>query len=1313
MPSFATLRHLTSSPFLDDIPMIRSLSPSAARRRRRTRGVALVIVLAVLVLVLGFCVAFLSRVSTERTSSDRYASTIHARLLADTAVQVVQGQIDAATQRGSTPLGPRTTWSSQPGLIRTFDDTGAPTKSYKLYSSASMQMAGALVPSDETATLSAWYENPAIYTDLNAPVDARFSGTADTWPILNPSSFTSSGSAPPTPLGFEIDSAAPRGTFQGVTNPAPMPVMWLYVLKDGSVIAPSGSGSDASVAGATVVNPIVGRIAFWTDDETCKVNVNTASEGTYWDVPRVNTVQDVALGTYQPAQNEFQAFPGHPATTSLSAVLTDTTAFTPVQIFALAPRVQEGGSLGGTAISSTAVALDRDRLYATADELVFSTAYSGSSGNSGTRSANSGMSGDLLDRNRFFLTTTSRAPEVNLFGLPKVACWPISFTDADTHRTAFDRLIAACATLNGQPYYFQRQNSHSMTDDYNLIARNKILYPYLQTLMARDVPGFGGRLSTKFGADADQILTEIFDYIRCTNLWDGNLAVNTGQFTEGKQGAATSTNHLPGHGQVVPIAIGSTQGFGRFTTVSEVGMQFICTADGTDMLGTKSGGVPSNSTTNLTLPTSPTPPLQPGVSPVPPGVTTKQIRVEAALLLEHFCAMHGFESMRPDFAIKIEGLEALTLKGNADAATVPLGFPSLSRQTSTDAGVYMLRDSAANVPGHLAWGGTIGVIYPLYMHGMRARGRMPQDAAFTQSSRSDGVLDRQYPFVSEPVTITVNIANPQMTLNGAPITIRIVDRVTGATVQTLNLNFPGGTWPAPVLMIANLAADKTTTKAAQQWWTFQAGGNGQSSAGRFASGAGLPMANYATIMKDYDVVRTAVPVDSTGGQTWDYRLLAAGSTVDATHFAGHPSNGTTTLAVSAFAAPISGHAPANGIAQGKLSANVTYGKLRGPDLPFPLSADAMKTGDWDNGLSYQIDGPYLNKPDEGNAPTAATTNGSVPYFGNLNPGTGVFAAVFTSPNRTMPSPGMFGSLPTGVKRDRGWETLLFRRQPTHPGYVDSGSPGTTKGAGGFSNAPDYLMLDLFWMPVVEPYAISEPLSTAGKINMNQQIIPFTYIKRDTGLYAVMKNEKVMAILSTDAGNPTGNSDGTGYKDTSQVNNKPTQSPSQYRRAINIPATLQQFQFRFDNADGTGLYAFRSPAEICDMHLIPDNATISTAGKQAMDNDMAAFWTLNGLTGDNTRERPYTTIYPRLTTRSNTYTVHFHAQTLKKVAGSDPSVWHEGRDVISANYRGSETIERYIDPNAANLPDFAANPDAAPALDSFYHWRTRSYHQFSP
>ena len=72
---------------------------------------------------------------------------------------------------------------------------------------------------------------------------------------------------------------------------------------------------------------------------------------------------------------------------------------------------------------------------------------------------------------------------------------------------------------------------------------------------------------------------------------------------------------------------------------------------------------------------------------------------------------------------------------------------------------------------------------------------------------------------------------------------------------------------------------------------------------------------------------------------------------------------------------------------------------------------------------------------------------------------------------------------------------------------------------GFAILRDHLFLDLWTMPVVEPYAISEPFSTAGKVNLNYQIAPFTYITRSTALRAVLKSTRITAIPSlVDRGN---------------------------------------------------------------------------------------------------------------------------------------------------------------------------------------------------
>lgn len=103
-------------------------------------------------------------------------------------------------------------------------------------------------------------------------------------------------------------------------------------------------------------------------------------------------------------------------------------------------------------------------------------------------------------------------------------------------------------------------------------------------------------------------------------------------------------------------------------------------------------------------------------------------------------------------------------------------------------------------------------------------------------------------------------------------------------------------------------------------------------------------------------------------------------------------------------------------------------------------------------------------------------------------------------------------------------------------------------------------------------------------------------------------------------------------------------------------------------------------------------------------------TCKSVTGDNLRERPYSHLYGRLTTKSNSYTVHYRVQVLKKTRGTSPDKWEEGRDQTLSEARGSSLIERYIDPNGA-LPDFAKEPDAN--LDVSYKFRVVGTKKFAP
>ncbi|WP_256199582.1 hypothetical protein [Verrucomicrobium spinosum] len=102
-----------------------------------------------------------------------------------------------------------------------------------------------------------------------------------------------------------------------------------------------------------------------------------------------------------------------------------------------------------------------------------------------------------------------------------------------------------------------------------------------------------------------------------------------------------------------------------------------------------------------------------------------------------------------------------------------------------------------------------------------------------------------------------------------------------------------------------------------------------------------------------------------------------------------------------------------------------------------------------------------------------------------------------------------------------------------------------------------------------------------------------------------------------------------------------------------------------------------------------------------------------LTGDNVRESPYNQLYPRLTTKSNIFTVHYRVQVLKKARSSAADEWDESKDAVTAEQRGSSIIERYIDPNDPELPNYFANPSQSGALDDYYRFRVITRKTFMP
>ena len=95
------------------------------------------------------------------------------------------------------------------------------------------------------------------------------------------------------------------------------------------------------------------------------------------------------------------------------------------------------------------------------------------------------------------------------------------------------------------------------------------------------------------------------------------------------------------------------------------------------------------------------------------------------------------------------------------------------------------------------------------------------------------------------------------------------------------------------------------------------------------------------------------------------------------------------------------------------------------------------------------------------------------------------------------------------------------------------------------------------------------------------------------------------------------------------------------------------------------------------------------------------------------EIPYGHIYPRVTTKSNSFTIHMRVQALRKSQNSPVDEWKEGVDQIVGEYRGSTTIERYIDAADTSLPDFADPKNVNENLDRHYRFRIVNTKKFSP
>ncbi len=1269
---------------------------------RKSRGVVLVLVLACTALLVALLAMYFSTATGAVQSASLYRNGITAQHLADTAVNIVMGQIADGTHTAKQGRPDESlVWMSQPGLIRTYDTSGTPYRFYKLYSSGDMVVqnfpGGYWSPSENEASEvpDNWFEQRGLFTDLNEPMlvpvptatgSAAPAGAMllnGTWnyvhyPILDPSaqspgnaSVNRNGvegfavnakrlsSAPTNPSGANYDPTKITDPIRS-PNPAPMPVRWLYMLRDGKLTVPDTAVRNASgdlemrwsSGGANSPsrdNPIVGRIAFWADDETCKLNINTASEGTFWDRPgaptgtSANPLDEMNMANRIPRRDEWQRLPGHPAMTCLSPVFGMLTPFqvplgrtlTSADIpkfdayYKMLPRIgTDGTRVGFLQPPGLVQNLDTDRLFASVDELLFNPA----------RGVTDGITRSFLEKAKFFLTTSGRTPETNMFNLPRIALWPLQ-QERDPNfgmpgcparpRTPQDDLIAQCTTIGGKPYYFQRysvfldgyvndRNQHpnlpfgqqpgplgidptvplhppssQRTDlDWTMIPRNQQLYGYLQDLTSRPVPGLAGRksLAGKFGnADRDQLLTEMVDLLRTANSeTPSNVAGQPFAYAYTPPHDAAGPLRS-GIGQVVPLCIPAaadgtrveTKGFGRFPTVTEAGLNIFAVYN-FDVFG---------------------------------GL---QLGMGAMLWLEPFCPSAGPPATVPLVRFCVRGLDQFTLNGT------PLGMPKVA--TSLVNPAFMCQHCAH---AHNCYYGMCRYWAP--------------GGAWVAKTNGLANEERHHPFFSS--NIVPLPASGGVSFKGGEITVEIHSGYSGtigsatsapspdSLVQTLHLKFPDAAWPVPPL--------------------------------GFRPQTDMLLGGESPIV-GWEIVRS-IQVDPSGPSRGDLRHIAALRDVPANYFHPHPDYHSTTKPYAhTFRAGddlIYGSSSSVALQPGRTTrASLGANGLTGALLP------SGWLGDWDSGAGQYGDGAQFPRLDAGNGDSLYGGYPVVAYAGsNYRPETGKT----WSPIREIPSPVIFGSLPVGVRPNapQPWRTPLF-----------CANPASGKNHPGWQQPRDHYLLDLFQMPIVEPYAISEPLSSTGKVNLNCQIVPFTYIQRDTALRGAFRATKVTAIPNKTADNPM---------------------PPQ-RLDINADETLKGFQRRFADKGG----CFKTASELCEMFLVPSSTTLD----QMRDGDPSSWWwTAYASTGDNLRENPYGHLYNRVTARSNSFTVHYRVQVLGHNANARPNTWVDGVEQVLAEARGSTLVERSIDPENPRLKDFAT--DRSATLDDAWKFRTVRVQRF--
>lgn len=195
------------------LPATDQPSPS----RPGQRGSALIITLMFLVLATILVIGFAEQVRLERSSAKSYLERARAEQFAQMGLDSAKGILQRYTGNSSE------VWASQPGALMVPASAGSKTlaNSVPLHSGQSTLSPGAPEVESQAAELN-------------------------------------------------LQMLAGNGTHLITDDVPSLPLRWIYVREDG--VIDTNEPPDL----ANTANPLVGRFAFWVDDESSKINLNTA-----------------------------------------------------------------------------------------------------------------------------------------------------------------------------------------------------------------------------------------------------------------------------------------------------------------------------------------------------------------------------------------------------------------------------------------------------------------------------------------------------------------------------------------------------------------------------------------------------------------------------------------------------------------------------------------------------------------------------------------------------------------------------------------------------------------------------------------------------------------------------------------------------------------------------------------------------------------------------------------------------------------------------------------------------------------------------